>query len=267
MTRIPKQLTPASKQETGKTGRGLRAASRGKAPGDVAALMQVLQITPHREALYRQALTHKSAETELELPANERLEFLGDAVLALALAEHVYRKYPELAEGELTKLRSVAVSEPILAQIARELGLGRFLLMARGEEQSGARDRNSMLSDAIEAIFAAVYLDRGFQAARSFILRLLGPHVEAIQRQEYEPDHKTSLQEKIQELHRVAPTYRLVSQAGPDHDRTFVAEARVGKTVLGRGEGKSKKQAEQAAARDALAASDNWPAAVSNAES
>ncbi len=199
-------------------------------------------------------MTHKSAEQELGLLSNERLEFLGDSVLDLVLAEHLFKGHPDLAEGDLTKLKAVAVSEPVLAAIARELDLGRFLLLAKGEEQTGGRDRSSILADAMEAIFAAVYLDRGYRAARKLIAGLLGSRLEAIERREYEPDYKTLLQEKIQERHRSPPTYRVVAQSGPDHDRTFVAEARIGRRVLGSGSGKSKKQAEQAAARAALMA-------------
>jgi ribonuclease-3 len=222
----------------------------------VAALAAKLGVQPRRPALLRQALIHKSAEQELNVPANERLEFLGDAVLDLVLAEHLFHTHPDLAEGDLTKVKAVAVSEPVLAEVARELGVGLFLLLARGEEQSGGRDRSSILADAMEAIFAAVYLDRGFRAARDLVLRLLGSRLRMIESREYEPDYKTVLQEKIQEVHRTPPTYRVVSQTGPDHDRTFVAEVRIGKTTLGSGTGKSKKQAEQAAARQALLAQD-----------
>ncbi len=225
-------------------------------PGDVEALSVTLGIQPRRPALLKQALTHKSAEQELNLPANERLEFLGDAVLDLVLAENLFKAHPELAEGDLTKVKAVVVSESVLAAVARELGVGRFLILARGEEQSGGRDRNSILADSMEAIFAAVYLDRGFRAARDLIMRLLGGSLHAIERREHEPDYKTLLQERIQQIHRTPPTYRVVSQSGPDHDRTFVAEARIGKTVLGTGVGKSKKQAEQAAARQSLLSSD-----------
>jgi ribonuclease-3 len=221
-------------------------------PGDVQALAAKLGLSPRRPALLRQALTHKSAEQELSLPANERFEFLGDAVLDLVLAEHLFRTHPDMAEGDLTKLKAVAVSAPVLAEVGGELEVGRFLLLARGEEQSGGRNRSSILADTMEAIFAAVYLDRGFRAASDLILRLLGSRLDMIERREYELDYKTLLQEKIQEVHRTPPTYRVVSQTGPDHDRTFVAEARIGKTVLGSGVGKSKKQAEQAAARQAL---------------
>jgi ribonuclease-3 len=211
-----------------------------------------LDIVPRRPKLFLRALTHKSAEQELGFESNERLEFLGDAVLDLVLAEHLYRSHPDLAEGDLTKLKAVAVSEPILAAVGRDLEVGRFLLLAKGEELTGGRDRSSILADSVEAIFAAVYLDRGYRVTRALILRLLADHLAAIERREYEPDYKTLLQERIQEIHRTPPTYRVVSQSGPDHDRTFVAEARVGRQVLGRGTGKSKKQAEQAAARQAL---------------
>ncbi len=225
---------------------------RAPAAGDVAALTAKLGLEARRLELYRQAVTHKSAEQELGLSSNERLEFLGDAVLEIVVAEHLYRSHPDLAEGDLTKLKAVAVSEPVLAAIARQLDLGRYLLLAKGEEQSGGRDRNSILSDTLEALFAAVYLDRGLRAARALILQLVAGHLDAIERREYEPDYKTLLQEKIQEIHRTPPTYRVVAQSGPDHDRTFIAEARIGRKVLGRGTGKSKKQAEQAAARQAL---------------
>lgn len=221
-------------------------------PGDVEALAAALAVEPRRAELLRRAVTHRSAEQEFGFLSNERLEFLGDAVLDLVVAEHLYRGHPELAEGDLTKLKAVAVSEPILAAVARELDLGRFLLLAKGEEQTGGRDRSSILADAMEAVFAAVYLDRGYRATRQLILRLLGTRLGEIERREYEPDYKTLLQEKIQELHRTPPTYRVVSQTGPDHDRTFVAQARIGRRVLGSGTGKSKKQAEQAAARAAL---------------
>jgi len=229
-----------------------RAKTRRPKPGDIRALAARLAVDLRRPQLLKKAITHKSAEQELYLPSNERLEFLGDAVLGLVVAGYLHRSHPGLAEGDLTKVKAVAVSEPILARVARELDLGRYLLLSKGEEQSGGRDRTSILADALEAVFAAVYLDRGFRAARTLILRLLADHLGAIERHEYEPDYKTLLQEKIQEVHRTPPSYRVVSQTGPDHDRTFIAEVRLGGRVLGRGSGKSKKQAEQAAACEAL---------------
>jgi ribonuclease-3 len=232
-----------------------KAGSRTRKPTTPASPEQFakhLGIELHRPDLLRQALTHKSAQQEIGLPSNERLEFLGDAVLGLTVAAHLYRAHPDLAEGELTKLKAVAVSESVLAKVASELDLGRYLILSRGEEQSGGRKRVSILADGLEAVFAAVYLDRGMAIARRLILGLLEERLHQIERAEHELDHKTLLQEKIQELHRTPPTYRLVDQSGPDHDRTFVAEVRVAGQVLGRGVGKSKKAAEQAAARQAL---------------
>ena len=169
-----------------------RPRGRSRRAGDAEALAAKLDITFHRPDLLRQALTHKSAEQELRVPSNERLEFLGDSVLDIVVAQYLYRGHPELAEGDLTKLKAVAVSEPALAAVAREIGLGRYLLLAKGEEQTGGRDRNSILADAMEALFAAVYLDRGLRITRDLILRLLGGQLEIIERREYEPDYKTS---------------------------------------------------------------------------
>jgi ribonuclease-3 len=247
---------PEASRKSSDRARPSRQSRKAIRAGDVDALSGVLEVAVSRPELLRQAITHKSAEQELNLPANERLEFLGDAVLDVVVAEHLYRAHPDLAEGDLTKLKAVAVSEPVLAAVARELDLGRYLLLARGEELTGGRDRNSILADSLEAVIAAIYLDRGLRATRKLILRLLAHHLEAIERHEHQLDHKTLLQEKVQEVHRVPPTYRVVSQSGPDHDRTFVAEVRVAGKVLGQGRGKSKKQAEQAAAREALSKAD-----------
>ncbi len=219
--------------------------------GNAEALAKRLGVTLRRPELMRQALRHKSAQ-EPGASSNERLEFLGDAVLGLTVAGYLYKAHPEMTEGSLTKVKAVAVSEPVLAQVARELNLGEYLTLAKGEEQSGGRNRSSIMADAVEAIIAAVYLDRGMTAARRVILALFTEHLHTIERSEHELDHKTLLQEKIQGLHRKPPTYFVVAESGPDHDRTFVAEVRLAGRVLGKGVGKSKKQAEQAAARDAL---------------
>lgn len=227
------------------------AAAGSKARAEKLAVKIGVEV--HRPELWRQALIHKSAQQETNLPSNERLEFLGDAVLGLTVAGHLYRLHPDLAEGELTKLKAAAVSESVLAKVAQELELGNYLTLSRGEEQSGGRNRVSILADALEAVLGAVYLDRGMTMARQVILKLLERHLRAIERAEHELDYKTLLQERIQELHRTPPTYRVVAESGPDHDRTFGVEVRAGGRVLGRGVGKSKKQAEQAAAREALA--------------
>ena len=248
------QLNSAKEAKPKPRPRARRKAAARPQPGAVAQLAARLGITVRRTELMRQALTHKSAQQELNLPANERLEFLGDAVLGLTVGGYLYRTYPALPEGDLTKFKAVAVSETILAQVAQELELGRYLILSKGEEQSGGRDRPSLLADALEAVFGAIYLDRGLTTARRVVLELLAGKLGTIERAEHELDYKTLLQEKVQEVHRTPPTYRVVDEQGPDHDRTFMAEVRVGGKVLGKGVGKSKKQAEQAAAREALAA-------------
>jgi len=243
---------PAEEMAAEPPKRSATKAAKAGPPLAPEAYAAHLGVQLHHPELLRQALTHKSAEQEVGLPSNERLEFLGDAVLGLTIAAHLYRCHPELAEGELTKLKAVAVSETVLAKVADDLGLGSYLILSRGEEQSGGRRRVSILADALEAVFAAVYLDRGTVISRRLVLTLLDERLGAIERSEHELDYKTLLQEKIQELHRTPPTYRLVDQSGPDHDRTFAVEVRAAGVVLGRGVGKSKKQAEQAAARQAL---------------
>jgi ribonuclease-3 len=242
----PPRPAGQSKAKGSKSGRASRLA------GNAERLAARLGFEPRRPALLRQALAHRSAQQELNLPSNERLEFLGDAVLGLTVAGYLYRTHSRLSEGDLTKFKAVAVSETTLARAARNIHLGSYLILSKGEEQSGGRNRTSILADALEAVFGAIYLDRGMRTARTIILSLLEDRLRAIARSEHEPDYKTLLQEKIQERHRSPPSYRVVHQAGPDHDRTFVAEARLGDRVLGRGVGKSKKQAEQAAAREAL---------------
>lgn len=244
----PEGKRPRSRSR-GTTG---RARASDRRVGDARHLARRLRVTMRRIELLRQAITHKSAYQELALAPNERLEFLGDAVLGLAIASHLYRSHPDLPEGDLTKVKAVAVSEQVLALVAEELELGRYLILSKGEDQSGGRERPSILADAVEAVFGAIYLDRGFAVARSVVLRLLDSHLRAIEEEKYAPDYKTLLQEKIQEIHRATPSYSLIDQSGPDHDRTFVVEARIGGRVLGSGVGKSKKQAEQDAARDAL---------------
>ena len=203
--------------------------------------------------LLQQSLTHRSCLGEIEgAISNERLEFLGDAVLGLVDCEYLYCQYSDRAEGELAKAKAVAVSEPILAEAAKALGLDEMLLMSVGEEQSGGRSRFSILSDAFEAIVAVVYLDSGLEAARQFVLRALESILVDIERKEHIRDYKSLLQEMTQSAHKKAPRYVVVGEEGADHDKTFFVEARLDGTLLGTGAGKSKKQAEQAAALEAL---------------
>jgi ribonuclease-3 len=198
------------------------------------------------------ALAHRSwcGEQEGGAPSNERLEFLGDAVLGLIVAGYTYERFPDFAEGKLAKVRSAVVNARVLAEVAGRLDVGEVLLLGRGEEASGGRTKASILADAFEAILGAVYLDAGWEAARQLVLRELA---EAIERAGEEPDdfdHKSRLQEKAVRDGDGTPRYVVVG-SGPDHDRAYVAEVFLGGTLWGTGEGSSKKDAEQQAARAA----------------
>lgn len=197
------------------------------------------------------ALTHRSYAFEQGLSVtNERLEFLGDAVLGLVVTDLVYRSFPDRPEGELAKLRAAMVNMTTLAEVARELGLGEALLLGKGEEQSGGRNKASILADGFEAVLGAVYIDLGLKPAAALIERLLWPRIAAYVRGEGERDHKTILQElAAQDIGRL-PEYRVVER-GPDHEKEFTATVFVGGRELGHGVGRSKKEAEQRAARQA----------------
>ena len=202
--------------------------------------------------LLQQALAHRSwcGEQDGGAPSNERLEFLGDAVLGLVVAGYTYERFPEFAEGKLAKVRSAVVNARVLAEVAGRLGVGEVLLLGRGEEGSGGRTKASILADAFEAILGAVYLDAGWEAAQQIVLRELG---EAIERAGEEPDdfdHKSRLQEKAVRDGEGTPRYVVVG-SGPDHDRVYMAEVFLGGICRGTGEGRSKKDAEQEAARAA----------------
>ncbi len=216
------------------------------------ALAQRLGHTFSDLSLLQQALAHRSwcGEQEGGAPSNERLEFLGDAVLGLVVAGFTYGRYPDFAEGKLAKVRSAVVNARVLAEVAADLGVGDVLLLGRGEEGSGGRAKASILADAFEAVLGAVYLDAGWEAAQRLVLRELGP---AIARAGEEPDdfdHKSRLQEKAVRDGEGTPRY-VVEGSGPDHDRAYVAQVFLGGTCLGVGEGRSKKDAEQEAARAA----------------
>jgi len=222
----------------------------------IKKLAERLGIASVDPPLLKQALSHRSLEGEEGQPghlwSNERLEFLGDAALDLAVASHLYRQHPDWSEGRLTRLKAAAVSEATLGRIARAIELGDYILMSPAEEQSGGRDRTSILADAVEALIGAVFLDQGFVRARRLVLKLLKDELEAIERDARDRDYKTILQELTQDETKAAPVYRVVEERGPDHDKRFVVEAMLGGDTLGAGAGRSKKEAEQAAARQAL---------------
>lgn len=201
-----------------------------------------------------EALMHRSYANEAGLNLdNQRLEFLGDAVVGLVMGEYLFRQYTALSEGELSRLRAAVIREGTLARRARALGVGAWLQVGRGEAASGGRERESTLADAFEALVGAIYLDAGLAAARAFTLRELAPEVEAA-RQTGTLDCKTQLQEHLQKQAANPPVYRVLAEEGPVHQRTFVVEVVFQDRVLGQGRGRSKKEAEQEAARMALAA-------------
>jgi ribonuclease III len=197
------------------------------------------------------ALTHRSFAFENGLDVNnERLEFLGDAVLGLVVTDMAYRRFPDMAEGELAKLRASIVNMSSLAEVARGLGLGRALRLGKGEEMSGGRDKASILADALEAMLGAVYLDRGLTVATDFIQRLFGPRMTAYARGEGDRDYKTILQELASQDLRSLPEYR-IAERGPDHQKEFTATVFLAGKPWGTGTGRSKKEAEQQAAHEA----------------
>ena len=205
--------------------------------------------------LRRLALVHSSYlnENPGEYPeSNERLEFLGDAVLGMVVAEELYGVNPDWPEGRLTQARAALVQETTLAEAARDFGLGEMLRMGRGEEAGGGRERESNLSAGLEAVIGAVFLDQGYEAAREVVLRVLGERLSSLGEPEMSANPKSALQEAVQAEGLPSPTYRIVHEEGADHDRLFVAEVTVGGEVAGRGEGRRKSLAEQAAALEAL---------------
>ena len=215
------------------------------------ALDRALGVRFKDASLREMALTHRSFAFEQDLAVNnERLEFLGDAVLGLVVTDMAYRDFPDLPEGELAKLRAAIVNAASLADVARDVGLGEHLLVGKGEELSGGRDKASILADALEAILGAIYLDRGLDTARKVIERLFHPRIVAYARGEGSRDYKTILQEAASSELRALPEYR-IAERGPDHEKEFTATVYLAGEPWGTGTGRSKKEAEQQAAHEA----------------
>jgi ribonuclease-3 len=222
---------------------------------DLSAWQEMLGIQFGDLSLLEQALVHRSYVNEnpgLALASNERLEFLGDAVLGLVVAEKLYQDFPDFAEGEMTKLRAALVCQDTLSHIAETIGLGDYLYLGRGEEASGGRHKPANLARALEAVIGAVSRDRGLAAASDFILRLFSEEMEKVASQGAGINYKSQLQELVQARGQPAPVYRVIEATGPDHDKRFTVEVRAGDIVLGKGSGRSKKAAETEAARSAL---------------
>ncbi|MCL2577624.1 MAG: ribonuclease III [Defluviitaleaceae bacterium] len=212
-----------------------------------------LGYTFKRHSLLKHAVTHASFVHEQKLnplESNERLEFLGDAVLELCISDFLYHRYPEMSEGDLTKKRAALVRESSLASLARDLSIGTFILLGQGEASEGGREKDSILSDVLESIFGAIYLDGGLEEVRALILRLYEPIADKATRSN--KDHKTTLQEHLQKISHETAVYSIIKEIGPAHKKIFTAQATHKGKVIGTGKGASKKNAEQEAARMAL---------------
>jgi ribonuclease-3 len=240
--------------------------SAGKGPADakipkleperkkeLAAFLKAAGLKLRNLELLNLSFTHRSISNEGSYRGNnERLEFLGDAILGAVCAAALYEGFEDKNEGDLAKIKSVVVSEDILASLARELQIDNFLVLGKGEELSGGRKKNAILADALEALIGALYLDSGFTAAFSFVEQCIRPEISRVIEKNYHEDCKSLLQELCQRRFKVYPQYRLIDRSGPDHERLFRMEVRVQDRVFGPGMGRSKKGAEQEAARMAL---------------
>jgi len=222
---------------------------------EFASLQNILGVTFRNLSLLEQALVHRSYLNEnpdFALPSNERLEFLGDSLLGFVIAEGLYSDFPDLSEGEMTRLRAALVRKETLARLAGSLGFGAYLYLGRGEEASGGRNKQSTLAGVFEAVIGAILMDQGLAVAKGFLLRLFEGEISNVIEEKLIADYKSRLQEIIQARHHVTPLYRTIREVGPDHAKEFTVEVIVGDSVIGRGHGKSKRLAEMEAARDAL---------------
>ena len=222
---------------------------------NVAELAQSLGLHVREERWFRQALYHTSYVNERGTPgisSNERLEFLGDAVLDLAVGQYLFERYPDMPEGDLSRLRAAVVRASTLAARAKVLGLGRFAMLGKGEERSGGRRRPNFLADLFEALIGAVFLDQGIGAATEFVLGALRPDLEAAAEGYQHANYKAQLQDVVQKDGRLPVTYHVVSSEGPEHARVWQCEVRIGGRRFGLGQGRTKRAAEQEAAREAL---------------
>lgn len=235
-------------------GTGFSLSQYRQTVADLQRIRDTLEVPCQDLALLAQALSHSSYLREVGLPeaaGNQRLEFLGDAVLELVMSEHLYRHYPHLTEGQMTQYRARIVRTLSLAQAAQGIGLDQVLFLGADEEAAGGRRRRSILSNTLEAVWGAVFLDQGLEAARTHILKVMAPVLQDVG-PEASDNFKGALQELTQDRFRCTPSYRTVRETGPQHNRTFVAEVCLGPWRLAQGMGRSKKEAEQAAAAAAL---------------
>lgn len=225
---------------------------------DIANLEKTLGYTFNDKTILIKALSHSSFSNELkskniESECNERLEFFGDSILSFTVSEYLYTNYPNLPEGELSKVRAGTVCEKALASFARQIDLGRYLLLGHGEDTQNGRNRPSILADAFEAVLAATYIDGGIDPVKKFLLPFASEEISQIIARGNTKDYKTMLQQFVQQEQGDVLEYRVVGESGPAHDKIFEAEAALNNNVIGHGKGKSKREAEQMAAKEALA--------------
>ncbi len=231
---------------------------------DLTPLEEQLGVTFRDRATLQQAFTHRSylhENPDFVLPSNERLEFLGDAVLGFVAAQHLYQRYPELPEGDLTALRSSVVKGDALARFGAAMGLGQFVAMSHGEEANGGRGRPIILGRTLESLIGALFLDQGLPKTTEFILGFIRPALDEVSTLELHKDFKSRLQELSQGQWQVTPQYKIARSEGPDHAREFTVQVFVGDDLVGEGAGQNKQRAQQAAARAALErwSSGDWP--------
>lgn len=217
---------------------------------------ELLLFQSHAELRFRKldflnlAFCHRSYanETQEDVDNNEKLEFLGDSILGLVASEYLYYLLPDKAEGDLARIKSFVVSENTLSIVARKIKIDNYILIGRGEEYSGGRNKKAILADCVEAIIGAYYLDSGIKAVRTFILTHIVPEIMKVIENKHDKDYKTLLQEFVQKKYKTYPKYKMLKKTGPDHDRTFLVEVKIKDRTFGPGEGKNKKAAEQSAA-------------------
>lgn len=219
-------------------------------------LEKILLVNFQKPSILKEALTHRSYlnETTEDISSNERLEFLGDAVLELLVSHYLFKSFPKSPEGKLTNLRSAIVNTKTLAKVANSLKLGKYLYLSRGEEAGKGRENESLLADVFEAVLGAIFIDQDLSAAKKFLSEHLFPYTEDLINKSSYFDYKSLLQEKVQEKHRITPIYTVIKEEGPDHAKTFYSAVFMNNGEIGKGKGKSKQEAEQDAAKAALEA-------------
>jgi len=222
---------------------------------DIKELLDNIGISAKNQEVYEIAFTHRSFLNEIKAEKhghNERMEYLGDAVLELVITEYLFNRFPEKKEGELTSFRSATVKKPTLAEVSRTLKLGEYLKMSKGEEETGGRDKDYLLANCFEALVGAIYIDNGYDIAKKFILGNITKVIEEIVSKRLDIDSKSKFQEMAQAKFKITPVYRLVKDLGPDHEKTFTMGVYVGGKEYGKGSGNTKQKAEEEAAKKAI---------------